>query len=66
MNAILIENQSDQNVKLLLSLAKKLGINAKKITTQQWEDHLLATQIEAGMQTPTVDKIEILKALGKA
>lgn len=65
MTAILLEGSSNQNMKLLLSLARSLGIKAQKISAQQLEDHLLAAQIEDGMKTPTVDKSEILKALGK-
>ena len=65
MNAILLEGQSSQNVKLLIALAHKLGVKTHKISTQQWEDHLLATKIEAGMETGTVSKDEILKALSK-
>ncbi len=65
MTALLLESQSSQNVKLLLTLANKLGIKTQKISTQQWEDHLLASKIEAGMETNTVSKEEILKALGK-
>lgn len=65
MNAILLEGQSTQNMKLLISLAHSLGIKTQKIPSKQLEDHLLGSQIEAGMQTSTVDKKEILKALGK-
>ena len=65
MNAILLEGQSSPNMKLLISLAHSLGIKAQKIPARQLEDHLLASQIEAGMKTSTVDKQTILKALGK-
>ena len=65
MNAILLEGQSTSNMKLLISLAHSLGMKTQKLPTQQLEDHLLASQIEAGMKTATVDKQEILKALGK-
>lgn len=65
MNAILLEGQSSQNMKLLLSLAQTLGIKAKKVSSAQLEDHLLASQIETGMKTSTVSKQDILKALGR-
>lgn len=65
MNAILLEGKSTSNMKLLISLAHSLGIKAQKIPAQQLQDHLLASQIEEGMKTSTVDKREILKALGK-
>ena len=65
MNAILLEGQSSQNMKLLLSLAQILGIKAQKVPSAQLEDHLLASQIETGMKTATVKKHDVLKALGK-
>lgn len=65
MNAILLEGQSNQNMKLLLSLAHSLGIKAQKIPSAQLEDYLLASEIEAGMKTVTVKKQDILTALGR-
>ncbi|WP_435353450.1 hypothetical protein [Emticicia sp. SJ17W-69] len=65
MSAIILESQSSQNLKLLITLANRLGVKSQKISTQQWEDHLLASKIEAGMETDTVNKDDILKALGK-
>ena len=65
MNAILLEGSSSANLKLILSLAQSLGIKAKKLHTQQIDDHLFASRIEDGMQTKTVDKSEILEVLGK-
>lgn len=65
MNAILLEDSSPTNLKLILSLAQSLGIKAKKLPAQQLNDHLFASRIEEGMQTKTVDKNDVLKALGK-
>lgn len=65
MSAIILESQSSQNLKLLITLANKLGVKNQKLTTQQWEDHLLASKIEMGMETNTVSKDEVLVALGK-
>lgn len=49
-----LEGQSSQNLKLLITLANRLGIKSQKISTQQWEDYLLASKIEAGIETDTV------------
>lgn len=65
MSAIVLEGNSSQNIKLIIAFAEKLGIKAHKITDAQWEDHILATEIEKGMKTQTVKKEDVLKALGK-
>ena len=65
MSAIILESQSAEDLKLLVTLANKLGIKSQKISTQQWEDHLLASRIDVGMKTETVNREDILKALGK-
>lgn len=65
MSAIILESQSSEDLKLLVTLANKLGIKSQKISTQQWEDHLLASRIDVGMKTETVNREDILKALGK-
>lgn len=62
MSAIILESQSAEDLKLLVTLANKLGIKSQKISTQQWEDHLLASKIDVGMQTETVSREEVLKA----
>ncbi len=65
MSAIILESQSSEDLKLLVTLASKLGVKSQKISTQQWEDHLLASKIDVGMKTETVNREDILKALGK-
>jgi hypothetical protein len=65
MSAVILESQSSQNLKLLITLANKLGVKSQKISSQQWEDHLLASKIEMGMETNNVSKDDILAALGK-
>ena len=65
MSAIILESQSAEDLKLLVTLASKLGVKSQKISNQQWEDHLLASRIDVGMKTETVNREDILKALGK-
>ena len=47
----------------MLILAKKMGMTTHKLSTQQWEYHLLAAEIDSGMETPTVSREEVMKAL---
>jgi hypothetical protein len=65
MNAILLESESGQDLKLLLALAQELGICSQKLSIPQWEDHQLTLKIDEGMKTPTVSRDEIFKALSK-
>ncbi len=53
MNAVLLASESSQDIKLMLTLAKKMGMTTRKLCTQQWEDHLLAAEIDRGVETPT-------------
>lgn len=39
MNAVLLESALSQDLKLLLSLAQKLGIRTQKLSFPQWEDY---------------------------
>ena len=65
MNAILLESESGQDLKLLLALAQKLGIRTQKLSLPQWEDHQLALKIDEGMKTPLVARDDVFKALSK-
>ncbi len=65
MNAILLESGSEEDIELVLTLARKLGIKTRELSSRQWEDHVLAAEIEQGMETPTVSRADIMKALGK-
>jgi len=65
MSAIILESQSSEDLKLLVTLASKLGIKSQKISTQQWEDYLLASKIDVAMKIETVNREDVLKALGK-
>ena len=65
MNAILLESESGQDLKLLLALAQKLGIRTQKLSLPQWEDHQLALKIDEGMKMPLVSREDVFKALSK-
>lgn len=63
MNAILLESPSTQDMKLLLALADKLGIKSKRMNGEELESFFLADEIDKGMKTATVSKMEVMKAL---
>ena len=52
-------------MKLLLDLAKKLGIKSKPLSKQEIEDWLLAKKIEEGLKSETVSKESVVKVLMK-
>ncbi len=65
MNSVLIRSQNKADIALLISLAKKLGMNAKSLTKAEVEDWQLAQKIESGMKTQSVSRDAILKELSK-
>jgi hypothetical protein len=65
METVLINSDKKSDLNLLLSLAKKLGMNTHILTRTEVEDWQLARKIEAGMKTPDVSRKEVMKALGK-
>jgi len=52
-------------MKLLLTLAQKLGLSVKKLTGSEAEDWNLAQQIKEGMKSENVSRADVMKALGK-
>lgn len=65
MDAVVIEVKSEADVKFWLTLAKKTGAKARSIDTETIEDSRLAYLIEKGMQTKSVSRESVMKALGK-
>lgn len=63
MNTVLLESQSKDDLDILLTLAKKLGMRTHKLTAQQVEDHLLANRIAEGMKTPIASRETIFRLL---
>jgi len=63
MESVLINSENKSDIALLLSLAKKLGMNARTLTKAQVADWQLAQKIEAGMKPPDVNRSEVMKAL---
>jgi hypothetical protein len=65
METVLINVKKKSDIAFIVSLAKKLGMSAKPLTKNEVEDWKFAQKIEAGMKTPSVNREEIMKALGK-
>jgi hypothetical protein len=65
METVLINVEKKADLSLLLSLAKKLGMPAKKLTRAEVDDWKLVQKIESGMKTENVSRSRIMKALGK-
>jgi hypothetical protein len=65
METVLINVEKKSDISFLINLANKLGMTAKALTKEEVEDWQFAQKIEAGMDTATVSRNEVMKALGK-
>lgn len=65
METVLINVNKKSDITFLVTLAKKLGMSARALSHAEVEDWKLAQKIEAGMKTPSVNRNEVMKALGK-
>ena len=63
MKAIVIEITNKADIKFWLKLAKKAGVEAKSINTDDIEDEALATLIEKGMNTRSVSRESVIELL---
>ena len=51
METVIVSGKDKSSMKLLIELAKKLGIKSKSLSKQEIEDWLLAKRIEAGLKS---------------
>jgi hypothetical protein len=65
MKTVIVSGKDKSSMKLLLELAKKLGIKSKPLSKQEIEDWLFAKKIEEGLKSETVSKESVVKALMK-
>ena len=65
MDVIVLKSDSDNDTKLLLQLAKKMGMAAKKLSVKEVEDAALANAITEGMKTPKVSRTAVFDVLKK-
>jgi TRAP-type C4-dicarboxylate transport system substrate-binding protein len=65
MTAAVFESDSKNDLKILVELAKKLGIRTRYLSVEELEDHIIALKIEGGMTTSDVSREQIMQALNK-
>jgi len=65
MEAVLLNSDSKSDMKLLLDLAKKIGIKARVLTESEMEDIGLANAINQGRTNEYIDNEAFLKKLQK-
>jgi hypothetical protein len=65
MEAVILNSDSKSDMKLLLDLAKKIGIKARVITESEIEDIGLANAIKQGRTKEYIDNEAFLKKLRK-
>lgn len=65
METIVVNGEDSSDMKLLLALAKKLGLSVKKLSKTEAEDWSFAQLIKDGMKSEDVSRDEVMKALGK-
>ena len=63
MEGALLHTNSEKDLKLILQLAKKLGISTKKLTEEEIEDIGLSKAMSEGKTGEHVDTEEYLKEL---
>ena len=59
----ILQSESKEKIKLLLKLAKELGMKSKVMSVSEAEEYYLASAIEEGMKTADVSRDEVLKTL---
>jgi hypothetical protein len=65
MQTAILNSKSKSDMKLLLELAKKLGVKTKIMTESDLEDIGLANSIKTGRTKEYIDNAEFLKKLRK-
>jgi hypothetical protein len=63
MESAIISGKSKKDIQLLVTIAKKMGIHAKFLTKDDFEDFGLAKAIQDGETGEFVDTEEFLKSL---
>jgi hypothetical protein len=63
MESAIISGTSKKDIKLLISIAEKMGIKAKFLTKEDLEDFGLAKAIKEGETGELIDTNEFLKSI---
>jgi hypothetical protein len=65
METVLFKSKSKKTMKLLVELGKEIGVSARKISAEDFEDFFLGKSIQKGLKSGTVSKEKVLKSLKK-
>ncbi len=65
MEAVIIQSTSKSNLKLLLELAKKLGMTSRALKNEEKEDIGLLKAMEEGKNSGRVSEKSVFDALNK-
>jgi hypothetical protein len=63
METVILRGEKKSDLKLLLELAKKLGIKSRSLSKQEIQDWLLIKEINAGLKTGKISKEAVMKEL---
>ena len=63
MKSLLLTPETEADLKLLLALAKKMGVASRTLSDNEKEELGLARAIEAGRKTRLVSRDEVFKVL---
>jgi hypothetical protein len=59
----ILQSDSKEKIKLLLKLAKELGIKSKVLSVSEAEEYYLSLAIDEGMKTADALRDDVMKAL---
>jgi hypothetical protein len=59
----ILQSDSKDKIRLILKLAKELGIKSKVLSVEEAEEYYLSMAIEEGMKTSDASRDEVMKAL---
>ncbi len=65
MESTIFTSDKKSSLKLLVEVAKKIGIKSRPLSKQEIEDWVLAKAIDKGLRSPTVSRASVMKALNK-
>lgn len=69
MNAVILESESNQDLELVLNLAKKLGVKSREVPAQHWQDQSSITGTQANPLLVdslrlVLDYMQVLRKIG--
>jgi predicted nucleotidyltransferase len=65
MESVVFTSKKKSDLKLLVELAKKIGIKSQPLSKQEIEDWALAKEIDKGLKSSFVSRASVMKALLK-